>query len=75
MVIVVEGEDEIITHFVSSIRNIPPPGKIKSIDVSERPYSGTFSEFTIIRGEMMEEFSERFDSAIYYLNNIDIKQD
>lgn len=75
VVIVVEGEDEIITHFVSSIRNIPPPVKIKSIDVSERPYSGTFSEFTIIRGEMMEELSERFDSAIYYLNNIDIKQD
>ena len=23
----------------------------------------------------MEELSERFDSAIYYLNNIDIKQD
>ncbi|KAF5090679.1 Acylphosphatase [anaerobic digester metagenome] len=75
VVIVVEGEDEIITQFVSSIRNIPPPVKIKSIDVSERPYSGTFSEFTIIRGEMMEELSERFDSAIYYLNNIDIKQD
>ncbi|MGV8107972.1 acylphosphatase [Methanospirillum sp.] len=75
VVIVVEGEDEIITHFVSSIRDFPPPVKIKSIDVYERPYSGTFSEFTIIRGEMMEELSERFDSAIYYLNNIDIKQD
>ena len=75
VVIVIEGEEGEITEFIQSIRNIPPPVKIKSLDVTESPYSGKFSEFTIMRGEMMEEFAERFDSAIYYLHNIDLKQD
>lgn len=75
VVIVIEGEEGKITEFIQSIRNIPPPVKIKSLDANEYPYSGKFSEFTIMRGEMMEEFAERFDSAIYYLHNIDLKQD
>ena len=75
VVIVIEGEEGKISEFIQSIRNIPPPVKIKSLDANEYPYSGKFSEFTIMRGEMMEEFAERFDSAIYYLHNIDLKQD
>ncbi len=75
VVIVIEGEEGKITKFIQSIRNIPPPVKIKSLVVAEYPYSGKYSEFTIMRGEMMEEFAERFDSAIYYLHNIDQKQD
>ena len=75
VVIVIEGEEGKITKFIQSIRNIPPPVKIKSLEVAEYPYSGKYSEFTIMRGEMMEEFAERFDSAIYYLHNIDQKQD
>ncbi|MCA1914907.1 acylphosphatase [Methanospirillum hungatei] len=75
VIIVIEGEEEKITEFIQSIRNIPPPVKIKSLQVTEYPYSGNYSEFTILRGEMMEELAERFDSAIYYLHNLDQKQD
>lgn len=75
VVIVIEGEEGKITEFIQSIRNIPPPVKIRSLEVAECPYSGKYLEFTIMRGEIMEEFAERFDSAIYYLHNIDQKQD
>jgi len=69
VVIVIEGEEGKITEFIQSIRTIPPPVKIKSLEVTEYPFSGKYSEFTIIRGEVMEEFAERFDSIINLLSS------
>lgn len=71
----IEGEDGKITEFIQSIRNIPPPVKIKSLEVIEYPYFGKFSEFTIMRGEMMDEFLDRFDSILYCLQSINQKLD
>ena len=75
VVIVIEGEEGKITEFIQSIRNIPPPVKIKSLEVTEYPYFGNFSEFTIMRGEMMNEFLDGFDSILYYLQSINQKLD
>ena len=75
VVIVIEGEDEKINQFIQQVRDVPPPVKIKSLDVTEYPYSGDYSEFSIIRGEVMDEFAERFDTAVHLLHSIDQKQD
>jgi acylphosphatase len=75
VVIVIEGEDEKINQFIQQVRDVPPPVKIKSLDVTEYPYSGDYSEFSIIRGEVMDEFAERFDTAVHLLYSIDQKQD
>ena len=75
VVIVIEGEDEKINQFIQQVRDVPPPVKIKSLDVTEYPYSGDYSEFSIMRGEVMDEFAERFDTAVHLLHSIDQKQD
>ncbi len=49
--------------------------KIKSLEVTEYPYSGKYSEFTIMRSEMMDEFIDGFDSILYYLQSINQKLD
>lgn len=73
--IVIEGEEGKITAFIQLIRNIPPPVKIKSLEVTEYPYSGKYSEFIIMRGEMMDEFLDGFDSILYYLQSINQRLD
>jgi acylphosphatase len=75
VVIVIEGEDEKVNQFIQQVRDVPPPVKIKSLDVTEYPYSGDYSEFSIMRGEVMDEFAERFDTAVHLLHSIDQKQD
>jgi len=73
--IVAEGKETDLEQFTRDIQNCNPPVKVSSIKVLERPYEGTYEDFIIIRGEPIEELAERFDHAIFYLHNIDTKQD
>ena len=73
--IVAEGKETDLEQFTRDIQNCNPPVKVSSMKVLERPYEGTYEDFIIIRGEPIEELAERFDHAIFYLHNIDTKQD
>jgi len=47
--IIVEGEQEQIGRFVRSLEKGPEHSQIRSVDVTERKWSGDFSEFKILR--------------------------
>ena len=71
--ILAEGTEENLNLFCEAIQQFTLPIKVKSIQISEHPIEGTYSEFCIVRGDTAEEFSERFDSALYYLDSINTK--
>ena len=47
--IIVEGDQENVGRFVRSIEKGPEHSQIRSVDVSERKWTGDFSEFKILR--------------------------
>ena len=75
VVIHVEGDVSLLNTFTQSIRTLPPPILVKSVDIVELPFEGTFQEFLIIRGAPSDELAERFDSAIGYLHRSEITQE
>ncbi len=73
--IVAEGLDSNLKNFCAALKNCEPPVMVSTINIEERPVLGTYEDFTILRGEPIEELAERFDTAIFYLHSIDTKQD
>jgi len=47
--IIVEGEQENLGRFVRSLEKGPKHSQIRSVEVSERRWSGSFREFKILR--------------------------
>ena len=75
VVIVAEGERNVLNEFVCEVKRAPSPAEIENIAVSEQNPTGEFKFFRIARGEPNEELGERLDVANTYLRSMLVKQD
>ena len=73
--ILAQGKKENLDQFCKMVQKLDPPCKVTSIKITEHPCENNYDVFSIVRGDPNEELAERFDNAVFYLHNIDQKQD
>lgn len=73
--ILVEGDITQLEKFKEGILSFPSSVKVKSIQVTEHPFEGIYDEFSIIRGDYMDELIEKTDMILYYLESMDRRMD
>ncbi len=73
--ILAQGNKQNLEQFCQKVQKLELPVKVQSLRITEHPWDEKYQDFSVIRGKPIEELAERFDTAVYFLNSIDRKQD
>ena len=73
--ILAQGNRQNLEQFCQKVQKLELPVKVQSLRITEHPWDERYQDFSVIRGKPIEELAERFDTAVYFLNSIDKKQD
>jgi acylphosphatase len=68
VVVVCEGDKQVIEAFIKAIQECPPPISVESAEVHFSAPSGEFDRFRIKPGELSQELIEGFETGVSYLN-------